>query len=72
MLKSLSETRPYIVKKSNKQGWRVWTYVGKFITKNNNVRYKYGVKESGFNTQCEAEQWGNNYTFNHHHHQLSS
>ena len=65
MMLPLTETRPFIVKKSNKQGWRVWTYRGKFITKNLVVKYKYGVKKSQFNTQLEANEWGNNYTFNH-------
>ena len=64
MMLPLTETRPYIVKKSEKQGWRVWTFKGKFITKNCNVKYKYAVKKSQFNTQLEADKWGNNYTFN--------
>jgi len=63
MLKPLTETRPYIITKGNKQGWRVWTFRYTFITKNRNVRYKYTMAKSGFDTQLEAERWGHNYTF---------
>jgi len=63
MMLPLTETRPYIVKKSEKQGWRVWTFKGKFITKNGNVKYKYAVRKSQFSTQIEAETWGRYLTY---------
>ena len=69
----LTENKPYIIKKSQKQGWRVWVndsqcYTNK-ISINNKWKYKLTVKtkyrciKGFFKNAYEAESWYRNRMF---------
>ena len=73
MLLSQSEKSPYLIKKSKKQGWRVWIRDTNHYTQkvkydyrklwSLDVRVKYRCIKGKFKTPYEADMWGRNYMF---------